>query len=254
MTAALWARMRYRRRTSAAGRVRRWVASVLGAVSDHQDVQAACQPAACGPVRVASVVAHRVPIAPASLLEATHAIPPIVPNALAHRPRRIPGIKEPIRRAAAQAVTGNAAPRQRQRVVRKPFLMPESNPPGHPEGPIGPDEQDPRDPLHGSALLAGEDPRQAFHRGRTGLGKDGIIEDQIPLLPDEHGATGTLQESVPGPVGLQHPCQAVMRHHWQGLSYGDTARRGAIIQQGGEVRPHERWQRVPSFVAVGWVL
>src|SRR5215211_2903015 len=55
---------------------------VLGAVSDDQDFQAACQPAAFRPVGMPSMVANRLPIEPAILLEAAHEIPPIVVNAL----------------------------------------------------------------------------------------------------------------------------------------------------------------------------
>ena len=71
------------------------------------------------------------------------------------------------------------------------------------------------------------------------------------MCPDEEGATGALQECVPGPVRLQHPRQAVMGHGFQGLGQGDATRRCAIVQQGGEVEPNQLWHRVLSFVTVG---
>jgi hypothetical protein len=53
---------------------------VLGAVSDNQYFQATAQPADLGLVGMPPVVPHRVSIEAAILLQATHKIPPIVPN------------------------------------------------------------------------------------------------------------------------------------------------------------------------------
>jgi hypothetical protein len=79
---------------------------VLGAVSDDQDLQTSCQPAASRPIRMAPVRPERLIIEPSMLRQTTHKIPAIVPNALQHRFGRIPGITEDIHRATTQAVTG----------------------------------------------------------------------------------------------------------------------------------------------------
>ena len=225
----MWARTRERRRTSAAVRVRRFVASVLGAVSDDQDVQASCDPAGLCPIGMAPRGPERVTAEAAVLLEAADDRPPIVAHPLQEGVRGRPGINEPRLWAAAQMMAGLAEPLQGQLVCGRAPWPPESQAQRHPPGAIRPDEQDQRDALHGPALLAGEDPRQALHRGRTGLRNDRVIEDQGPPLPDEQPAPGALQACVPRPVGWPPPCPTVMRHGWPRLTHGHAGGRGAII-------------------------
>jgi hypothetical protein len=114
---------------------------VLGAVSDHQDLQGPSQLAVCSLIWVTPIGPERLTIEAAILLEATHEIPPIVPDALQQCFRRIPGIKEDICRATVQAVAGIAEQLQSQLVSRGAAFAPESNAQGNPEGPICPDEQ-----------------------------------------------------------------------------------------------------------------
>ncbi len=120
--------------------------------------------------------------------------------------------------------------------------------------PIRPDQQDQGEAIHRLALLAREDPGQALHRRCEGFGHHRVINDEIPPFPDEQDATGALQESLPGPVALQHSRQAVMGHGLQGLGQGDTGGRHAIIQQCDEVEPKQRWHRDSLLRAVGWEL
>jgi hypothetical protein len=95
------------RPTSAAGRVRRLVAPYV-APSDHQDWQAPRQPATLRPLGVSAVGTHSVPVEPAVLLQAAHAIPPIVAPPLQQPSGGILGIEPHIFGAAAQAIAGLA--------------------------------------------------------------------------------------------------------------------------------------------------
>lgn len=54
---------------------------VFGAVSDDQDLQATSQSALFGPIGVTPIGPERLPIEAAILLDPTHEIPAIVPNA-----------------------------------------------------------------------------------------------------------------------------------------------------------------------------
>jgi hypothetical protein len=88
---------------------------VLGAVSDDQNFQPPTQPAALRPVRMAPIGPERLAIEPAVLLEATHKVPALVPDALQQGFRGIPGVEQHIRRAAMQPMTGVAQQLQGQR-------------------------------------------------------------------------------------------------------------------------------------------
>src|SRR5262245_12415062 len=93
--------------------------------------------------------------------------------------------------------------------------------------------------------------RYPFDGGRERLGQYGVIDHEIPSVPDEEGANGSVQECVPGPVALQQSRQAVMGHRFKRLCQGDTTHGCAIIEPRGEVKPNQLWHGVLSFVTVG---
>jgi hypothetical protein len=98
---------------------------VRGAVSDNQHCQPPTQPAACRPVRMAPLGSERLAIAPAVLLEATHTVPFIIPNARQQGLRGRPGVAQPIGRAATQPIASIAEPLQSQRLLGgAPFVPP----------------------------------------------------------------------------------------------------------------------------------
>jgi hypothetical protein len=227
---------------------------VLRAVSDHPYFEAPTQPANLGPVGVSPRLTHRVAIAPAVLLQATHNRPSIVPNAFEERLRRVPGVKEHLLRATAPAMAGITEPFQSQRVLRGAAFMPEAHAQGEPHGPMGPDQEDEGEPIDRLMVLAGIHPCQARDSCGTWFGNHGVIADELPPLPDEQCATGQFQASWPGPVRWQQSRQAVVGHRFKRLRQGDATRGWAIIPQGGAIVPHQRWPRVPSFVVVGWAL
>jgi hypothetical protein len=68
-----------------------------------------------------------------------------------------------------------------------------------------PPQQDERGPIYGLVHLALEDPGQALHRGGKSLRNNRVVENKIPLLPDEKHADGESQACVPRPTALQHP-------------------------------------------------
>src|SRR5688572_17360550 len=197
------------------------------------------------------MVTDRVPIEATILLEAAHEVPPIVPNPFQQGLGGVPRIEEDIVRMAAQAIAGIAEELERQRIFRGAPFMPEAHPQRNPERPIRPYQQDKGKAIDGPMLLAGEDPGEAFYGRGKGLGDDRVIEHERASFPGEQGAQGAFEESLPRPLALYHPCQAVMRHGFQCLSQSDTAARCAIIEQCGEIEPNERWHGVPSFVTVG---
>jgi class 3 adenylate cyclase len=227
---------------------------VLGAVSDDQDLEPAPQPTRLRPIRMPPIGSEGLAIEPAVLLEATHEIPAIIPHPLQQGFRRVPGIKEDVLRATTQPIASVAEQLQGQRILGGTSLVPQPYTQWNAQVPICPDQQDQGETIHRLALLAGIHPGQAFHSRGKRFRHDRVIKDELPPFPDEQCATDALQEFLPGPVGLQHSRQAVMRHSLQGLRQGHTRGRCAIIQQGGEVEPNQRWHRVPSFVMVGWKL
>jgi hypothetical protein len=81
---------------------------VLVAVSDNQDFEAAAQPADLGPVRVSPMLPHRVASEPAMLFQTPDNIPSVVATPFQERSRRVPRIKQDVRRATAQAMAGLA--------------------------------------------------------------------------------------------------------------------------------------------------
>jgi hypothetical protein len=100
------------------GRQRQAMAGVvLGAVSDDQDLQPACEPAARRPLGVTPVSPKRLAMEPAMSLEPAHALPAIVPNPLQQGLGRVPGVTEDRRRATAPAVTGIPEPLQSSLVL-----------------------------------------------------------------------------------------------------------------------------------------
>jgi hypothetical protein len=224
------------------------------AVSDHPSCEASAQPANFGPIRVSPMLTYGVAIEAAMLLHATHEGLPIVPNPFEQTLGGIPGITEPRLGTAAPAVVGVAESLERHVIRRGAPFVPEAQAQRESHGPIRPDQADEGQPIDWLMVSAGIHPCQALDCRRKRFGHHGVIEDERAPPPDEPCAAGQLQESLPGPVRLQPSRQAVMGHRLTRLCQGDTTRRGAIIQEGGEVVPNQRWQRVPSFVAVGWAL
>jgi Bacterial extracellular solute-binding proteins, family 5 Middle len=176
---------------------------VLGAVSDHQDLQATRQPATLRPIGVPAIGTHGLSVEPAVLLQAAYEIPPIVTNPLQQPSGGIPSIEQHKFGAAAQAMAGIAQQLQSQLVLRGSPLAPEPHPQRDPERPIRPHEQDQREAIHGATLLTGEHPRQPFNSPRKRLWNDRIVNDEIPSLPAEERAHGKGQECMPGPIRLQ---------------------------------------------------
>jgi hypothetical protein len=176
---------------------------VLGAVSDHQDLQATRQPATLRPIGVPAIGTHGLSVEPAVLLQAAYEIPPIVTNPLQQPSGGIPSIEQHKFGAAAQAMAGIAQQLQSQLVLRGSPLAPEPHPQRDPERPIRPHEQDQREAIHGATLLTGEHPRQPFNSPRKRLWNDRIVNDEIPSLPAEERVHGKGQECMPGPIRLQ---------------------------------------------------
>jgi hypothetical protein len=91
------------------GRQRQAIGGIgLLAVSDNEPCEASAQPSALGPVGVSPMVTHRVAIEPPMLFDTAHEIPAIVTNPLQEGFGGIPGIKEHVLRAAAQAMASLA--------------------------------------------------------------------------------------------------------------------------------------------------
>ena len=89
--------------------------------------------------------------------------------------------------------------------------MPEPHVHGDPEPPIRPHQQHEGEAIHRSALLTEEYPHQALHRGRKGLRKYGIVEDEIIMWPDEQRAKGRFQECLPRPLRLR----SLVKRSWE---------------------------------------
>lgn len=85
--------------------------TILGAVSDDQDVPTARQPAGRCPVGMAPIGPKRLTIEPAMLFEVADTIPAVVPKAIQQGFGGIPRLKEHGRRATAEAVAGVAQQR-----------------------------------------------------------------------------------------------------------------------------------------------
>jgi hypothetical protein len=81
---------------------------VLGAISDDQDFEVACQPPTGYPVGLTAIRTNRLAVEPAVLLEPTDQIPPIIANPLQQGFRRIPRLKEDICGATVEAIAGRA--------------------------------------------------------------------------------------------------------------------------------------------------
>jgi hypothetical protein len=144
--------------------------TIRGAVSDDHDVHTACQPAACGPGGRPPMVTHRVPMAPAVLLEAAHELPPRVVKALEPHRGRIPGITQHIGRATAPTMAGVAEPCQGQRLLRGPACVPPAHPARDATRPLRPDQHHQGETIDRLAFRAGEDPGEARDGGGNGLG------------------------------------------------------------------------------------
>jgi hypothetical protein len=224
---------------------------VLLAVSDHQHFEPSAQPADLSPVGVPPMLTGRVAIKPAVFLQTANELPPVVPNPLQQRLRRIPGIKQPILRSTAQAITGLAEQLQGQRILRRSAATPKATAYRDAQEPIRPDQPHEGQTIDGLALLAGIHPGKALDRRRKGRGKHRVIDDEIAPLAGEERAPGQLQECLPRPVSLSPSRQAVMGNGCQGLRQGHTTHGCAIIEQRGEVEPNPLWHRVLSFVMVG---
>jgi hypothetical protein len=80
----------------------------LFAVSDHQHFEPFAQAADLRSVGVPPMPPDRVAIEPAVLLQTTDEIPPIVPNPLQQRLRRLPGVEHHVLGPTTQAVAGIA--------------------------------------------------------------------------------------------------------------------------------------------------
>ena len=114
-----------------------------------------------------------------------------------------------------------------------------------------PDEEDQGEAIDGRVRLPRIHPHQVCDRGRKGLGKHRIVKHQNAAVPDKERAPDDVQACVPGPIALQQARQAVVRHGLHRLCQGHTGGRCASIEPRGEIEPHQRWQRVSSFVTVG---
>ena len=225
---------------------------VLLAGSDNASFEAPAQPANLGPGRVAPRLTHRVAIEPTLLLQTADDRPPLGANALQQGSGRRPRLAQDRVGAAVQAVAGRTEPLAGQDVLRGSAVVPQAHPQRAPPGPIGPDQEDECAAIDRLARLAGIDPRQARESRGKRLRPHGVSKDALPPFPAEPRAPGQCQACGPGPVSWYHARPAVMRHGFQCLSQRDTTARGAIIAQGGERAPNQRWPRVPSCGAVGW--
>jgi hypothetical protein len=112
----------------------------------------------------------------AVLLQAADAIPPIVSNLLQEGFGGIPGIES----------------LQRQVVCGGPPFVPEAKAQRDLEHSIRPDQEDDGETIDWCALLTRKHPRQALNRGRKWLRKHRIVNDEIPVLPNDKGATGNF--------------------------------------------------------------
>jgi hypothetical protein len=122
---------------------------VFGAVSNDQHFQASTQPAALRPVGVPPIGSERLAIEAVILLETTDEISSIVPNALQPGFRGIPGVKEDILWATAQAVPSIAEELQGQRILGGATFAPELHAQGNPGPPIGPNQPHEGEAIHG---------------------------------------------------------------------------------------------------------
>ena len=112
---------------------------VLLAGSDHQHFEAPAPPAALGPVGVPPMLTDRLPIEPALLLQAAHDIPSIVAHPLQAGSRGIPRLQQDRVGVPMQAIASLAEELECEGVLCRPTLLPQTNPQGHPEYPLGPD-------------------------------------------------------------------------------------------------------------------
>ena len=110
------------------GRQRRAIGGqVCGAVSDDHHLQAPSQPNSLRPVGMAPRGPKGLVMEPPVLLEPTDKVPSVVANALQQRLGWIPGVEEDGLRAPARAVAGLAEQLTRQRLLRRPALVPYAN-------------------------------------------------------------------------------------------------------------------------------
>ena len=225
--------------------------AVWGAVSDDHHLQAPRQPTRLRPGGMAPRGPQDVALDPPVLREPTDQVPAVVAHALPQRLGWLPGVAEDRLRATAPAVAGIAAPRQRQRRLRRPALGPSATAQREAARPIGPDPPHEGEALPRLARRTGVHPGEALKSRRTGLRKDRIGEAQIAPRPDEERANSQLQACGPRPMGWQPSCHAVMCHGVPRLSESRAGGRRASIQQGGEGEPQQRWHRVRSFVVGG---
>jgi hypothetical protein len=90
---------------------------VLGAVSDHQDFEAAWEPAGSCPVGMAPKGTDGVTVEATVLLQAAAKVPAIVPKALQQGSRRVPRVDEDIVGATAQSMASITQPLQGQGIL-----------------------------------------------------------------------------------------------------------------------------------------
>jgi hypothetical protein len=140
MTSAMWARRRYRRRTSAAASVRRFVASYLALYRPTKTLPPS-QPTSLRPVGMAPIGPQGLVLKPPVLLRAAPKVPAIVINPLQQGFGGIPGIKEHILGATAQTIARIAEELYGQLVFRRSPFTPQVYTPRDAERAIGPDNR-----------------------------------------------------------------------------------------------------------------
>jgi hypothetical protein len=87
------------------------------------------------------MVTDRLPIEPAMLLQAAHAIPSIVANPLQEGSRGIPRSKQDRVGVTMQAMASRAEELEGERVLCRPTLLLPAETQGDPEEPLGPDKE-----------------------------------------------------------------------------------------------------------------
>jgi hypothetical protein len=188
---------------------------VRGAVSDDQDVQAARPPAGLRPIRLAPIGPEGWAAEATVLLPSADAIPPIGAKPCQAGSAGLPGLTQPIRRAAAPAMAGIAAERQRPVVFGGSPGVPQAEPPRAPKRPVRPHQQDEGETLDRVTLLTRTPPAKPSRAGAHGVASTGSSRLRAPCAQANRGRQATSRRVGPDPCAcnslVKRSCDTVSR-------------------------------------------